>query len=116
VVTITGVIEAQEYRGGGPITPALEAQLNADPEFARMHNSHSHGDHHIQCHYAVRLAHLPAERFRWREVHNNVTRDLTVDVCTHKLDEVADHIISSTKTCTDFAAGAWWGYVLESIP
>lgn len=115
IVTITGVIEAQEYRGAGPITPALEASLSADPEFARMYNSHSHGDHHIQCHYAVRLAHLPDKQFRWRDVHNNLTRELTVDVCTRKLTEVADDIIQTTKQCTDFAAGGYWGYVLEPI-
>lgn len=113
VVTVHAVLEAQEYRGGGPMTPALEASLAANPEYARMYQSESHGDHHIQCHYDVTLAHLPNQRFRWRTVHNNTLRDLDTQICNADVGKVAQDIVESTKQCADFAAGAYWGYVLE---
>lgn len=115
VVTIVAVLEAEEYRGGGPMTPALEASMTADPDFARMYNAESHGDHHIQCHYEVSLAHLPGKRWRWREVENNTLRDLSPKICNSLAVEVADDIIRTTKNCSDFNAGAYWGYVLEPM-
>jgi hypothetical protein len=115
-VTVSALLEAEEYRGSGPMTPALEAALAANPDHARMHRAESHGDHHIQCHYEIRLGHRPADRFSWREVHNNTLRDKTPALCLELAEEVAEHVIESTKQCTDFDAGAYWGYVLEPIP
>jgi hypothetical protein len=115
IVTIVAVLEAEEYRGGGPMTPSLEASMAADPDFARMYNSESHGDHHIQCHYQVALAHLPGKRWRWREVKSNTLRDLSPEICNSLAVEVADDIIRTTKNCKDFNAGAYWGYVLEPM-
>jgi hypothetical protein len=114
-VTVVALLEAAEYRGGGPITPALEASLSADPDYARMYNSHSHGDHHIQCHYEVSLAHLPGKRWRWRVVRSNTLRKLSPEICKSLAIEVADDIIQTTKSCTSLDAGAYWGYVLEPI-
>lgn len=115
IVTVVALLEAEEYRGGGPMTPALEASMAADPDFARMYNSESHGDHHIQCHYEVSLAHLPGKRWRWREVESNTLRELSPEICNSLAVEVADDIIRTTKNCTDLDAGAYWGYVLEPI-
>lgn len=115
IVTVVALLEAEEYRGGGPMTPALEASMAADPDFARMYNSESHGDHHIQCHYQVSLAHLPGKRWRWREVKSNTLRDLGPEICESLAIEVADDIIQTTRNCTDLNAGAYWGYVLEPM-
>jgi hypothetical protein len=115
IVSVVGLLEAQEYRGPGPITPALEASLSADPDFARHWQSHSHGDRHIQCHYLVELAHLPGKRFSWRIVINNLLREYTAETCDGRAAEVADDIVSTTKNCTDLDAGAYWGYVLEPV-
>jgi hypothetical protein len=115
MVSVVALLEAQEYRGAGPITPALEASLAADPDFARSWQSESHGDHHIQCLYAVELAHLPGKRFAWRVVHGNTLREHTAETCNGRAVEVADDIISTTKDCTDLDAGAYWGYVLEPL-
>jgi hypothetical protein len=115
IVTVVALLEAEEYRGGGPMTPALEASMAADPDFARMYNSESHGDHHIQCHYEVSLAHLPGKRWRWREVKSNTLRDLGPEICNSLAVEVADDIIRTTNDCKDPDAGAYWGYVLEPI-
>jgi hypothetical protein len=112
-VRVRALLGAEEYRGGGPMTPALEASLAADPDYARMYASESHGDHHIQCHYEVVLAGRPGERFRWREVHSNTLRDLGVEVCETDIAEVAQRILDSTQQCTDLAAKAYWGDVLE---
>jgi hypothetical protein len=115
IVTIVALLEAEEYRGGGPMTPSLEASMAADPEFARMYNAESHGDHHIQCHYEVSLAHLPGKRWRWREVRSNTLRDLSPEICNSLAVEVADDIIQTTKSCKNLDAGAYWGYVLEPM-
>jgi hypothetical protein len=115
IVTVVALLEAEEYRGGGPMTPALEASMAADPDFARMYNSESHGDHHIQCHYEVALARLPGKRWRWREVRSNTFRDLSPEICKTLAVEVADDIIRTTKNCKDLDAGAYWGYVLEPL-
>lgn len=116
VVRVVGLLEAEEYRGPGPITPAIEASLNADPEFARMYQAESHGDHHIQCHYAVELEHEPGKRYRWREVVNNTLRDHTAKICNSMAAEVAEDIARTTKDCTDLDAGAYYGFVLEPMP
>lgn len=116
VVTVAALIDAQEYRGGGPMTPALEASLSRDPDFARMYEAESHGDYHIQCHYEVTLRHQPGKRHRWRVVHSNTTREHDVTICGQDIAAVAEDIIASTKQCTDLDAGAYWGYVLEPIP
>ena len=113
VVTVSAVLEAAEYRGAGPMTPALEASLSGDPEFARMYASESHGDHHIQCWYEVRLASKPDQRFRWREVHGNTLRELTTQVCNAKIGELAETIVRDTEQCRDLDAKAYWGSVLE---
>ena len=115
IVSVVALLEAQEYRGPGPMTPALEASLAADPDHAKYWQSESHGDHHIQCHYAVELSTLPGKRFSWRVVINNTLRDHTPETCNGRAVEVADDIVSTTKSCTDLNAGAYWGYVLEPI-
>lgn len=115
MVSVVALLEAEAYRGGGPMTPALEASLAADPDYARMYNAESHGDHHIQCHYEVSLAHLPGKRWRWREVRNNTLRKLSPEICKSLAVEVADDIIQTTKNCTNLDAGAYWGYVLEPM-
>lgn len=115
VVTIAALLDAEEYRGAGPMTPALEASFAADPEFARMWDAESHGDHHIQCHYEIRLGGAPLDRYRWRVVHSNTLRNHTTEVCKRELGAVAEDIILTTAQCTDFAAGAYYGYVLEPI-
>lgn len=112
-VTVRALLEAEHYRGGGPMTPALAASLAADPDYARMYESESHGDHHIQCHYEVALADRPGERFRWREVHNNTLRDLDIEVCRADIAAVAQHILDATQQCTDLDAKAYWGHALE---
>ena len=113
VVTIAALLDAQEYRGAGPMTPALEASFAADPEFGRMWDAESHGDHHIQCLYEVRLGGAPLERYRWRVVHSNTLRNHTTEVCKRELGTVAEDIILTTVQCTDLTAGAYYGYVLE---
>jgi hypothetical protein len=116
IVSVVALLEAEEYRGPGPMTPALEASLAADPDFARNWQSESHGDHHIQCLYAVELAHRPGKRFAWRVVHGNTFREHTAEICNGRAVEVADDIISTTKNCTNLDAGAYWGDVLEPLP
>jgi hypothetical protein len=111
-VTVSALLEAVEYRGGGPITPALAASLDADPDFARMYNRESHGDHHIQCHYRVEL---DGRQYRWREWFSNTTREQTPEACKGLAAKVAEDIIRTTKNCTDLAAGAYWGHVLEPL-
>lgn len=115
VVTLVALLEAENYRGAGPITPALEATMAADPDFARMWESESHGDHHIQCHYEVRLGSRPQQRYRWRVVHNNTLRDRTPEICKRELGQIAEDIIRTTEQCTQLAAGAYYGYVLEPM-
>ena len=115
-VTIRALLEAEEYRGGGPMTPALEASLSSDPDFARMYEAESHGDHHIQCLYQVELTHEPGKRYRWRHVISNTLREFGPEICAGLAAEVADDIISTTRDCSDHAAGAYWGYVLEPLP
>jgi hypothetical protein len=115
-VTVSALLEAEEYRGPGPLTPAVAASLNADPDYARRYNSESHGDHHIQCVFQVELGHLPGQPHRWMDYFNNVLRDKTTKACNGMAAEVAEDIIRTTKDCTDFAAGAYWGHVLEPIP
>jgi hypothetical protein len=112
-VTVSALLEAEEYRGPGPMTPAVAASLDADPEYARMYNSESHGDHHIQCVFLVELGHEPGKKYRWREYFNNVLRDRTPEDCKGMAAEVAEDIVRTTKECTDLEAGAYWGYVLE---
>ncbi len=114
-VRVIALLEAEEYRGGGPITPALEASLAADPEFARMYNSESHGDYHIQCHYEVELGHEPGKRYRWRMWLSNTLREHTPKACNGMAAQVAEDIVRTTKNCTDLAAGAYWGLVLEPM-
>ena len=114
-VTVTALLEAQEYRGPGPMTPAIEASLAADPEFARMYQASSHGDHHIQCIYRVELAHEPGKRYRWREIVNNTLQEHTAAICNGLAAEVAEDIIRTTKSCTDLDAGAYYGQVLEPM-
>jgi hypothetical protein len=113
-VNVVALLEAEEYRGAGPTTPALEASLAADPDSAANWESEDHGDHHIQCRYAVELAHLPGKRFSWLVVHSNTMRDLTAETCNGREAEVAADIVRITKGCTDLDAGAYWGYVLEA--
>jgi hypothetical protein len=115
-VTVSELLEAQEYRGPGPMTPAVAASLDADPEFARMYNSESHGDHHIQCVYRVELAHEPGKRYRWRTWFSNTLQDRTTKECNGMAAEVAEDIVRTTKDCRDLEAGAYWGYVLEPMP
>src|SRR5262245_12525543 len=115
IVSVVALLEAEEYRGPGPMTPALEASLAADPDQAKYWQAESHGDHHIQCHYAVELSSLPGKRFSWRVVINNTLREHTPETCNGRAAEVADDIVSTTKGCTDLDAGAYWGYVLEPI-
>ena len=115
-VTIRALLEAEEYRGGGPMTPALEASLSSDPDFARMYEAESHGDHHIQCLYQVELAHEPGKRYRWRHVVSNTLREFGPEICAGLAAEVADDIIRTTRDCSDYAAGAYWGDVLEPLP
>ena len=116
-VQIVAILEAEEYRGPGPLTPSVAASLDADPDYAQFYNSASHGDHHIQCHYEVRLGHLPDARFRWRTVHGNTLREHTPALCEapEQVAAAAEDIIDTTKQCTDFDAGAYWGYVLEPL-
>ncbi len=116
VVTVSALLEAQEYRGPGPITPDLEASLDSNPEFARTYQRLSHGDHHIQCVYQVELAHEPGKRYRWRTYFTNTAREATPKACNGMAAEVADDIVQTTKECTDLAAGAYWGFVLEELP
>jgi hypothetical protein len=115
IVSVVALLEAEEYRGAGPITPALEASLAANPDSADRWESESHGDHHIQCHYAVELKHLPGKRFSWRLVLGNTSRDHTPETCKGRAAEVADDIVSTTERCTDLDAGAYWGHVLEPL-
>lgn len=114
-VTVSALLEATEYRGPGPMTPVLAAKLDADPDFARMYNSESHGDHHVQCHYQVELGHRPGEHFRWRSWFTNTLRDRTTKACNGMAAEIAEDIIRTTKQCTDLAAGAYWGHTLEPL-
>ncbi|HLT35785.1 MAG TPA: hypothetical protein VK034_05855, partial [Enhygromyxa sp.] len=114
-VTVSALLEATEYRGPGPMTPALATSLDADPDFARMYNSESHGDHHVQCHYQVELAHEPGKHFRWRSWFTNTLRDRTPKACNGMAAEIAEDIIRTTKQCTDLAAGAYWGHTLEPM-
>ena len=114
-VTLVALLEAEEYRGAGPMTPSLEATMNADPEFARAWESESHGDHHIQCHYEVRIESKPQQRYRWRVVHGNTLREHTPEVCKRELAAVAEDIIQTTKNCTQPGAGAYWGYSLDPM-
>lgn len=116
IVSVVALLEAEEYRGPGPMTPALEASLAADPDSADHWRSESHGDHHIQCHYAVELAHLPGKRFKWRLVLSNTLREHTPETCNGRAAEVADDIVRTTQGCKDLDAGAYWGYVLEPQP
>jgi hypothetical protein len=115
IVSVVALLEAEEYRGPGPMTPALEASLAANPDHAENWRAESHGDHHIQCHYAVELAHLPGQRFSWRLVIGNTLREYTAETCNGRAAEVGDDIVTTTKSCTDLDAGAYWGYVLEPI-
>ena len=108
-------LEAEEYRGPGPMTPFIEDVMNADPNFARSWQSEGHGDHHIQCHYEVRLASQPQARYRWRTVHGNTLGEHGPEVCLQRLDAVVDDIIRTTKECTQLDAGAYWGDVLEPM-
>ncbi len=114
-LTVSALLEAQEYRGPGPITPSLAAKLDADPEFARMYNSESHGDHHIQCVFQVELAHQPNQHYRWRKSFTNTLREATPETCKGMAAEVAEDILHTTKACTELEAGAYWGYVLEPL-
>jgi hypothetical protein len=114
-VTVSALLEAEEYRGGGPMTPALAASLDADPDFARMYNAESHGDHHVQCVYEVTLAHEPHKRYRWRTWFDNMARDKSAEDCKGMAAEVAQDIIETTKKCRDLDAGAYWGFVLEPM-
>lgn len=116
IVTVSALLEATEYRGGSPMTPALAASLDADPEFARRYNSASHGDHHIQCVYRVELAHEPGKHYRWLHWFNNLLRDAEPSKCKTLAAEVAQDIVRTTKDCTQLDAGAWWGQVLEPLP
>jgi hypothetical protein len=111
-VTVSAQLEAVEYRGGGPLTPALAASLDADPDFARMYASESHGDHHVQCQYRVELG---GRSYRWREWFSNTLRDRTPKDCNGLAAKVAEDIIRTTKNCTNLTAGAYWGYVLEPL-
>ena len=115
-VTVSALLEAAEYRGAGPMTPALEASLSANPDYARMYESESHGDHHIQCIYQVELAHEPGKHYRWRHVIGNTLRDYTAETCDGLAAEVAEDVIRTTKDCSDLDAGAYWGCVLEPMP
>jgi hypothetical protein len=115
IVSVVALLEAEEYRGPGPMTPALEASLSADPDYAKYWQAESHGDHHIQCHYAVELSSQPGKRFSWRIVISNTLRDHTPETCNGRAAEVADDIVQTTKSCTDLDAGAYWGYVLEPL-
>jgi hypothetical protein len=115
-VTVSALLEAEEYRGPGPLTPAVAASLAADPDYARNYNSESHGDHHIQCVYQVELAHEPGKHYRWLTWFSNTLRDATPESCKGMAAEVAEDILRSTKDCSDLAAGAYWGYVLEPMP
>lgn len=114
-VTVSELLEAEEYRGPGPITPAVQASLDADPDYARMYQSESHGDHHIQCVYRVELAHMPGKQFRWRSVVGNTMREATPEICKGMAGEVAEDVIRTTEDCVDLGAGAYWGYVLEPM-
>lgn len=115
-VAVVELLEAEQYRGPGPMTPALDAQFAADPDFARFYQAESHGDQHIQCHYAVELSSHPKQRFRWREVRSNTLEEHTPAVCNGLAAEVAESILETTGDCLDLDAGAYWGYVLEPMP
>lgn len=115
-VTVSALLEAEEYRGPGPLTPSVAASLDADPEYARLYDSESHGDHHIQCVFQVELAHEPGKHYRWLEFFSNTLREATPQVCNGMAAEVADDILRTTKDCSDLAAGAYWGHVLEPMP
>lgn len=115
-VTVSALLEAEEFRGAGPMTPALAASLDADPDYARLYESESHGDHHIQCVFRVELAHLPGKPHRWRTFFSNTLREAEPEICKGMAAEIAEDILRTTKNCTDFAAGAYWGHVLEPMP
>ncbi len=115
-VRVVELLEASKYRGPGPITPALDAQLRADPQFADLYNARSHGDSHIQCLYEVQLGGQPGVRYRWREVYGNTGNRYTLAICNGPVGPIADHIISSTLECTDLDAKAYWGDELERLP
>jgi len=117
IVSVVAVLEAEDYRGPGPLTPAVAASLDADPASARTYKRLSHGDHHIQCHYEVHLDDRPGQRFRWRVVHGNTLREHTPAICSDpaELAAVAEDIIRTTEDCTQLDAGSYWGYVLEPL-
>lgn len=114
-VTLVALLEAEEYRGAGPMTPFLEAAMNADPDFARSWESEGYGDHHIQCHYEVRIESQPQQRYRWRVVYGNTLREHTPEICKTELAAVAKDIVETTQNCTQPSAGAYWGYSLDPI-
>lgn len=115
VVTVYRVLESREYRGAGPMTPALEDNLSRDPELVDSYRSESHGDYHIQCHYEVGFSDRPRERFLWREVHPNTLRELDISVCAGRAAQVAEKILSTTRNCTDLDAGEYWGMRLVPL-
>lgn len=115
VVTVSALLEAEAYRGGGPMTPALAASLDADPEFARRYQAESHGDRHIQCVYRVELAHEPGKHYRWLHWFNDVMHEAEPSRCNTLAPEVARDIVTTTKDCSQLDAGAWWGQVLEPL-
>jgi hypothetical protein len=107
------LVDAAEYRGPGPMTPALSDTLAKDPKLARTYNAKSHGDHHIQCTYRVKVNGKP---YTHTHVIGNTFREYETSRCDEVRDEVAQSIISFTKECADLHAGEYWGFKLDPVP
>jgi len=112
-VTVGRLLDAQEYRGPGPMTPALSDSLARDPDMARSFNAKSHGDQHIQCTYRVEVN---GAAYSHMHVVGNTLRDYDTGRCEQVREAVADSILSFTHDCADLHGGEYWGSTLEPLP
>ncbi len=112
-VVVGKLLGAERFSGPGPISPAMRAQLDADPAFARAYWGISHGDQHIQCRYRVQI---DGASYAYTYIVGNTWGHYDVDHCKVVREDVAKQIRQVTRGCTDLAGGAYYGYVFTPLP
>jgi len=111
-IRLQALVGAREFRGPGPLSPALRDTLRRDPRFARSYRAKSHGDRHLRCSYVISVNGV---KYQYDYLISNTFRRHTPERCSREFDALLTHLFSVTDECRDLSRGAYYGYTFRPL-